>query len=168
MHDNIEPYLMKERKCYSFTFNPPPRKKHVGVNYEELSDVSYLYSQLAKALNGAHYVDYYMFLEASKTGKLHLHGYIRVNDMYLWCLKGLKQLCENGTTSIREITCPHIWYKYATKSLHIFLGKMTLKPYVKHKLSIKDVKPPDYVEWYGNTTYKCSCKTSVKEYLSGT
>lgn len=159
-HDNLEPYDMIQGKCYAFTYNPPdPKLKRDNGTVT----IASIYASLSRALNGCYYVDYYMFIEASKTGKLHLHGYIRVNDMYLWCVSGLRQLCLAGATCIREIDCPHIWYKYCTKSTHMFMGKDVCQPYVKQNMKLSEVKPPDYNEWYGNTTYKCKCKESHLE-----
>lgn len=125
LHSCIPPEKIELRKRYAISLNPSFDIKCFDNAIKQLNVV----------LNKTNAIDeIVLYPELSPIGKLHYHGVIVINDVFLFYFEDLKLLKDFGSFEIDTIADPKYWIdEYCRK------GESYMKPKV---LSIKNATYP--------------------------
>ncbi len=134
----IEKKMYEKDVIYSFTVNPSDAGQFFKVNIIHRMRMATEYN--LKHLNQilSNYSDYTLYPEISRHGRIHYHGYIRVNDIFYFHLYSLYRLKEIYMYEIDTISDNDIWSKYIHKD------KSIMKPALEglglpYKVNIKNI-----------------------------
>lgn len=124
-------------EVYAITFNPCDKHQHFrsGQRVTEcMKDIedSIFYSMTVYTVE--------LYPELSKSGRFHVHGYIRIHDPVAWCLHHAHHLVSRGTLVIKKITEPPEWKKYVKKQklFHDYVKIHTFRAIPLKKGPLKD------------------------------
>lgn len=122
----IKPEDIVIKNRYSFSFNPeeqpkPQRFYNVTLNcFESWSQKVY------EVFASLRFAEVETFMEISKGGRLHFHGYIKVNDIPSFYFYEIPKLKHYGTFEIDIINDPMLWDLYIKKQKS-FMSKFCKK-----------------------------------------
>lgn len=111
----IKPEEVVINTNYAFSFNPedqPCTSVFYNVKIDEFESWS---KKQYKTFSILRYSTIQTFMEISKGGRLHFHGYIKINDIPNFYFYDLKRLMKEGTFEIDFIKDPLIWDLYIKK-----------------------------------------------------
>lgn len=115
-HSLISPEDLETVGWYTFTINPEKQfqyeipSKRWNNCFQEIQAIISIFIAEAE-IEG--------FLELSKLGRIHMHGYIRFKKIADFYLK-LPQILDRVTIEIDYITDIETWQKYITKGKDLF------------------------------------------------
>lgn len=111
----IKPEQVIPDMNYAFSYNPeeqptPQRFYNITLNcFESWSQKIY---EIFATLR---YCEIETYMEISKNGRLHFHGYIRISDIPKFFFYDIKKLRHHGTYEIDEINDEDTWIDYCVK-----------------------------------------------------
>jgi len=111
----IKPEECVIKQKYSFSYNPdtqPTIQRFYNITLKCFEDWS---QQIYDVFTTLRYSTVQTYMEMSKAGRLHFHGYIVINDIANFYFYDLKKLKHYGTFEIDFITDPLIWDLYIKK-----------------------------------------------------
>lgn len=102
-----------EDKIYSFTINPSDTYQKFG----RTDRINRFIEDIEKKLNSVLGLEYMLYIEISKFGRLHLHGYTRTrkNQKLNFYLYGIEKIKDIGCFCLKPIDDILIWDKYIRK-----------------------------------------------------
>lgn len=123
-------------KTYAITLGPKSQPDFRSPN--GLTDWLGEQRAFLKSLKGA---DFRLYIETSKTGRLHFHGYIMITNRVLFAIRSVPQLMSFYSTVIKDMLTmdDYInWMVYCTKiqnDMTDYLCSEILSPIKKYELS---------------------------------
>lgn len=119
-HNLLSPEDVKEGVLLACTFNPKDQK-HDKVTDRRTLIIKALCKRLAFCN-----VEYYLFPELSRLGRVHFHGYIRLRDISHFYLSGVPRLIDDYTIDIQNLkevpTSKYkSWFEYCVKQQHLWM-----------------------------------------------
>lgn len=115
----VKPETVSTDKCYSFSYNPedqPSIERFYNIKLTTYTSFIQKYKEIFTSMK---YCDIQACLEISQKGRLHWHGWIRINDVVRFYLYDLKKLMHYGTYEIDVINDEEKWELYVVKQLDI-------------------------------------------------
>lgn len=132
----ISPEEIVLRQQYSFNINPS--EQHFNIKSPQLrwakmfQDIEILINTMFAEIHGN--------LEVSRTGRIHMHGYIRFVSVSNFYIATLPQMLSRATLEIDSIKDFDVWDKYVMKSKYVLNGYNTE---IDNHRKLKDIKCPD-------------------------
>lgn len=116
-HYNVNIEDIEYNHWYAITLNP--EKQYYNMGYLRYSNIM---KDLEKILNQyIGEIEYYLYMEVSKTGRLHFHGYIKYKrDIDLVYITLIPLLIEKYTLKIDFINYAQKWAEYISKQTECF------------------------------------------------
>lgn len=110
---------------YSFSYNPeeqPDIQRFYNIRLNEFESWSQRVYEVFASLRYSHIRTY---MEISRSGRLHFHGYIKIKDIVQFYFYDLRKLKHYGTFEIDFINDPLKWDLYIKKQ------KEMMEPFCK-------------------------------------
>lgn len=104
--------LVVPNSTFAFTFAPDDSSQHWKSPDRMKSFSIEMKTLFMKILKGA-YIK--VMPEVSSLGRLHLHGYITIYHPLDFYLYTIREITQNGTTTIKQITEQDEWEQYCQK-----------------------------------------------------
>lgn len=133
---------MDDNGIYAFTFNPIDQPKDGPLGVLEWFD------QLKSFFFNMKYSKYRLYIEVSKTGRWHLHGFINIKNRLRFCIKDVPQLIIFGTTCIKIIKTTDDyanWLAYCNKQQNEMNDLLTSELYCMIDPKVISQRNPDGV-----------------------
>lgn len=119
-NSNINIEDIEYNHWYAITINP--QKQYYNKGYLRYSDVMQEITKLLNQYIGE--IEYFMYMEVSKLGRLHFHGYIKYKkDLDLVYMTLIPDLVDKYSFEIDYINDPDIWAEYISKQTECFKFK---------------------------------------------
>lgn len=148
----IAPELMEAGKQYAFSISPAD-----DVQYFNSENSLQRYSNFHKKAityllhNLAPYADYDLYIEISEHCRLHLHGNIKVKDVFDFYCMALPRMREYGGYCLKEIKTPEEWDIYVHKCKAVMgnrprriTSKVAKEVLTTPKFFIEEIKTPEH------------------------
>ncbi len=116
---NEKSTMYKKDEIYSFTVNPSDAGQFFrGNSIHRIRDaINYNVKHFNNIL--VDYSDITLYPEISRQGRIHYHGYIRINDVFNFHVNTLHKLKDKYIYEIDTIKDSDIWSKYILKDKSI-------------------------------------------------
>lgn len=111
----LSPELIETKRPYSFNLNPSDEHQYFSKESNRIRDVGRYFSTYLVTLFTAHCE---VYMEISRTGRLHFHGIITfntTNDIRQFYIEAIHNLLKQCTIEIDTIKDMDIWRTYITK-----------------------------------------------------
>lgn len=114
LHDVPNMEDIEDGVTYAFTLNPKkiPYKKDSSKYY---ASIQMWMAEVQETLNKEKNLGYKLYLEFSKVGRPHFHGYITIKDAFIFTVFNVENLMPIGAMCIKKIDTADDWLKYCTK-----------------------------------------------------
>lgn len=142
--ESISPENVEKLKLYAFTIAPMDAYQHFTCLNKPLSRLYEFREQVKTAVMSCKNCIINTHVELSQHGRLHLHGYITINDIASFYLVDIHIISTIGTYVIKELKDDK-WEIYVTKQNFLNLGMVTnipeeVKEFVKDNKLYKVLK----------------------------
>jgi hypothetical protein len=120
-----------------YTFNINPKYEYASISSMRTSMMKQL-SEVTKTPDNQRTCTYYFHIEFSSTGRLHLHGVVKIHrviDFYLYTLRKLQSI---STYEIDTIQDYNIWSTYCTKQSDLLTREHKGSHTITNNIYIKD------------------------------
>lgn len=118
----ISPEEVSTEGYYTFNLNPQKQSEYEGSPIARWNkvykDIQQLISQFIESAEIEGY------LEISRTGRIHMHGWIKFKNIANFYLE-LPKVLKLATIEIDTIQDPHKWYDYCTKCNNVLKAYQT-------------------------------------------
>lgn len=101
---------------YTFTLSPQEQPLQTNLGKMKLNCIyNWYHEKIIRSLNRLHYCKYTLFTEISKSGRLHYHGTIKIEEIAMFYYHDVPLLKHIGTYEIDTIKDHKIWKTYCLK-----------------------------------------------------
>lgn len=119
---------------YSFSINPQEQPEFQCFYRMKLNTLRDWSQQFEDKMSKVHYCEYTLTCEIGSGGRLHYHGYIKINNIVKFYLHDLRYLKELGTYEIDKIEDKEVWNIYVEKQKR-FMEKYCKENDIKYILT---------------------------------
>ena len=129
-----EEYILD--KDYSITINPCDRFQYFG-DVDRINKLKKRYELLLLEYPN---VEHELYMEISRTGRLHFHGSIKFTShkaLLHYFLIHINEIMEVSNIDIDELKDPIVWMEYCRKSKHLIDVVVITKDCLKKYRSVK-------------------------------
>lgn len=117
----VSPEEININRLYTFNYNPREQRSH----YKNPKVRWYkMYNEIQTAIN-TKFAEIFGELEISRTGRIHMHGYIKFKDIAGFYLRDVPQMLQGAEIEIDTIEDHCVWEKYVMKSNVMLSGYAT-------------------------------------------
>jgi len=103
---------------YAFTWNP--KDSHGALHEGYPAYRAYMIRQ-SRLFSKLHSVSVKLLIEASPKGRLHSHGYLKINNLHSFLLIDMPVLQKHGMYEIDTLgEDPLVWHNYVHKQQHVW------------------------------------------------
>lgn len=117
-----KPEEININSSYAFTINPV-------VQYEEDPDRLRKVIRILQRILNSSFISYKLYIEVSKTGRIHGHGYIRIQDAREFYIQFIPYIIKRATVDITPIAEEETWSNYIIKQCAIMQCRPIYKDY---------------------------------------
>lgn len=136
-HSCVKPEDMVTFHRYSFSYNPEDQPDVQRFYCMKLLEYESWFGRYYDIFDSLKYSSVRTFVEISSQGRIHFHGYIKINDIYQFFFHDMKKLKCYGTFEIDQITDPLKWDLYIKKQKH-FMEEFCFKNHIIYNFIAKN------------------------------